>query len=71
MKLFSSRVETDAGDIALLYRAIGYNTVDQGLDLVERSYPNRPIPVKVRFLLEEIVSSLNNEDTRSAGDGSR
>jgi hypothetical protein len=39
MKLFSSRVETDAEDIALLYREVGYHTVDEGL--VERSCPGR------------------------------
>jgi hypothetical protein len=39
MKLFSSRVETDAEDIALLYREVGYHTVEEGLALVERSYP--------------------------------
>jgi hypothetical protein len=37
MKLFSSRAEADADDIALLYRAVGYTTVDEGLDLVERA----------------------------------
>jgi Nucleotidyltransferase of unknown function (DUF6036) len=58
MKLFSSRAEIDAEDIALLYRELGYTTVDQGLDLVEQAYPQRPIPAKVRFLLEEIVATL-------------
>jgi hypothetical protein len=52
MKLFSSRVETDAEDIALLYREVGYHTVDEGLALVERSYPGRPIAAKVQFLLD-------------------
>jgi len=59
MKLFSSRVEADADDIALLYREIGYRTVEEGLALVERSYPGRPIAAKVQFLLEEIVGSLD------------
>jgi hypothetical protein len=59
MKLFSSRVEADADDIALLYRAVGFTTVDEGLDLVERAYPGRPVEPKVQFLLEEIVESLN------------
>src|SRR5580698_7606146 len=31
MKLFSSAVEIDAEDIALLYREVGYHTVDEGL----------------------------------------
>jgi hypothetical protein len=61
MKLFSSRVETDAEDIALLYREVGYHTVEEGLTLVERSYPGRPIAAKVQFLLEEIVQSLGSE----------
>lgn len=34
MKLFSSRVESDAADIMLLYRQLGYGTVEQGLQLV-------------------------------------
>ena len=51
MKLFSSRVETDAEDIALLYRELGYHTVEEGLTLVEQSYPGRPIAAKVQFLL--------------------
>ncbi|GAB3269958.1 DUF6036 family nucleotidyltransferase [Kineosporia babensis] len=58
MKLFSSRVETDAEDIALLYREVGYTTVEEGLTLVERSYPGRLVAAKVQFLLEEIVQSL-------------
>ncbi len=61
MKLFSSRVETDAQDIALLYRKVGYHTVEEGIALVERSYPGRPIAAKVQFLLEEIVQSLDAE----------
>lgn len=59
MKLFSSRVEIDAGDIALLYRELGYHTVEEGLALVERSYPGRLIAAKVQLLLEEIVQSLD------------
>lgn len=58
MKPFSSRAEVDAQDIALLYRELGYTTVEQGLDLVEAAYPGRPTPAKVQFLLEEIVASL-------------
>ena len=55
------RSETDADDIALLYRAVGYHTVEEGIALVERSYPGRPIAAKVQFLLEEIVQSLDAE----------
>jgi hypothetical protein len=55
------RVEADAEDIALLYHEVGYHTVEEGLALVERSYPGRPIAAKVQFLLEEIVESLDAE----------
>ena len=37
---------------------LGFTTVDEGLDLVEQAYPGRPIPAKVRFLLTEIVDSM-------------
>lgn len=57
MKLFSSRVESDADDIRLLYDAVGFRTVEQGLALVERSYPGRSIAARVQFLLEEILDS--------------
>jgi hypothetical protein len=42
----------------LLYRQLGLTTADEGLDLVERAYPGRQIPAKVRFLLTEIVDSM-------------
>jgi hypothetical protein len=54
-------VETDAEGIALLYREVGYHTVEESVALVERSYPGRPIAAKVQFLLEEILQSLDAE----------
>lgn len=62
MKLFASRVETDAEDIAFLYRKLGFTTVEEGLDLVQAMYGGRPIDAKVQFLLEEIVESLKGDD---------
>jgi hypothetical protein len=43
-----------------LYRQLGFTTVNEGLHLVEQAYPGRPIPAKVRFLLTEIVDSMQN-----------
>jgi hypothetical protein len=60
MKLFAARAEIDAEDIILLYRQLGFTTVDEGLDLVEQAYPGRPIPAKVKFLLTEIVDSMQD-----------
>ena len=58
MELFAARAEIDADDITLPYRQLGFTTVDEGLDLVERAYPGRPIPAKVKFLLTGIVDSM-------------
>jgi DNA-binding NarL/FixJ family response regulator len=58
MKLFASRVESDAEDILFLYREVGFSTVDEGLDLLESAYSGRPIDPKVQYLLQEIVESL-------------
>ena len=60
MKLFAARAEIDADDITLLYRQLGFTTVEEGLDLVEQAYPGRPIPPKVRFLLTEILDSMHD-----------
>jgi Nucleotidyltransferase of unknown function (DUF6036) len=56
-KLLASRVSRDEDDILLLYELCGLTTVEEGLRLVERYYPGRPIEAKVRFYLEELLSS--------------
>jgi hypothetical protein len=74
MKLFASRVETDADDIAFLYRQLGFTTVDEGLDLLENVYRGRPVDPRVQYLLAEIVETLgagqvaDQEAPRDAGD---
>jgi hypothetical protein len=42
--------------ILFLYRSCGFQTVDEGLDLVEAAYPGTKIPVRVQYLLEEHFS---------------
>jgi hypothetical protein len=71
MKLFSSRVENDADDIMFLYRQLGFTTVEEGIALVESAYRGRPIAVKVKFLLAEIVEALREHDspTGTSGEG--
>ncbi|HZI98624.1 MAG TPA: hypothetical protein VFD41_13980, partial [Actinomycetales bacterium] len=58
MKLFAARPESDADDIRSLYQLLDFTTVEEGLDLVEAAYPGRPVPTRVQYLLEEIVTSL-------------
>jgi hypothetical protein len=55
-KLLASRVSRDEEDILLLYGLCGFTTVNEGLDLLERYYPGRPIEAKVRFYLEELLT---------------
>jgi hypothetical protein len=55
-KLLASRVGRD-DDILLLYQICGLTTAGQGFDLTERYYPGRPIQAKVRFYLEELLTS--------------
>lgn len=54
-KLMASRVSRDEDDILLLFQLCGYSTVAEGLEIVERYYPDRPIEAKVRFFLEELL----------------
>jgi hypothetical protein len=70
MKLFSSRVESDAEDIMFLYRQLGFRTVEQGLDLVESVYSGRPVEPKTQFLLQEIVQAMREADAAEASDTS-
>ncbi|HEX6418051.1 MAG TPA: DUF6036 family nucleotidyltransferase [Acidimicrobiales bacterium] len=53
-KLLASRVSRDEADILLLYELCGFTTVAEGLELVERYFPSRPIEAKVRFFLEDL-----------------
>ena len=59
LKLFASRPELDAGDIAFLYRQVGFTTVEEGLDLVVSAYRGRPVAARTQFLLEEIVARMS------------
>jgi hypothetical protein len=56
-KLLASRVSRDEEDILLLYDLCEFTTVDQGLELLERYYPSRPIEAKVGFFLEGLLAS--------------
>jgi hypothetical protein len=55
-KLLASRVGRDEDDILLLYDLCGLTTAEEGLDLIERYYPGRPIEAKARFYLEELLT---------------
>lgn len=54
-KLFASRVARDEDDIVLLAGLCDVDTVDKGLELLDRFYGDRPIEAKVQFFLEELL----------------
>jgi hypothetical protein len=58
MKLLASRVDQDTDDIKVLYAALGFTTAGQGLELVSRYYPSRPLAPRTQFLLEELFGPL-------------
>jgi hypothetical protein len=68
MKLLAARVGADAEDIRLLYRLCGFTTVDEGLQLVQQSYPPAVIPPKTQYLLAEIVESLGSDSPDDRAD---
>jgi len=52
MKMMAGRMDTDADDIRLLYGILGFATANEGLDLLERFWPGRALPVKSQLALE-------------------
>jgi hypothetical protein len=67
MKLLASRVERDLDDIKFLYDLCGFTTVDEGLDLLERYYPQRLILPRVELLLRELFQSREMNKDRGLG----
>jgi len=54
-KILASRVSRDENDIVRLYGLCGLTTAEEGLVLLERYYPGRPVEAKVQFFLEELL----------------
>ncbi len=54
MKLLAVRVDQDTEDIVELYRLCGFTTAEQGMDLLEESYPRHRIEPRAQLLLEEL-----------------
>jgi hypothetical protein len=54
MKLLAARVERDTDDIKALYKLCGFETADDGMDLVAQAYPTAIIAPRTQFLLQEL-----------------
>jgi hypothetical protein len=62
MKLLAARVERDSDDIKALYQLCGFQTAEEGIDLVGNAYPEALIPARTRFLLWK---SSSRDNTRT------
>lgn len=54
IKLLAARVERDQDDIRTLYRLCGFTTAEEGLRLVQSTYPDYLLLPPTRFMLEEM-----------------
>jgi len=61
MKLMASRVERDQDDIRELYKLCGFQTADEGLELLVRYYPEHQILPRVQFLLQEMFPDVKDQ----------
>lgn len=56
MKLFAVRNDKDINDAAILWNRCGYTSVDQGVELLEKSYPSRLLELKHQYSIESVLS---------------
>jgi hypothetical protein len=57
MKLLASRVDRDQDDIRALYELCGFTSAEQGLQLLQTTYPSHVISPRAQFLLQEMFPS--------------
>ena len=64
MKCMASRISTapedqgDVADIAVLIRHLSLGNADQVLSIVARYYPEEQIPVRARYLIEDLFTRM-------------
>ncbi len=64
MKCIASRIpagpedQGDVADIAVLIRHLGLGDADQVLSIVARYYPEEQIPVRARYLIEDLFTRM-------------
>jgi hypothetical protein len=61
MKLLAARVDRDQDDIRALYGLCGFTTVEEGLRLLETTYPSHVIAPRAQFLLEAMFPARKRE----------
>ena len=55
MKLFSARPERDIEDAVTLWKLAGYTAPEQGMELLERSYPARLLEPKHAYTVDAVA----------------
>ncbi|MBI4405436.1 MAG: hypothetical protein HY537_14830 [Deltaproteobacteria bacterium] len=59
MKAMSARAGTkDTDDLMILIKAAGINSAKDGIDLIADYYPDRIIPTKTKFFIEETFQKM-------------
>jgi hypothetical protein len=61
MKLLASRIDRDQGDIRVLFDLCGFTTAEEGLQLLEATYPSHVILPRVQFFLQEMYPDRGRE----------
>ncbi len=58
MKALASRQSRDIEDIKILYALSNFGSIEEAIEYISNIYGNRPIEAKVKFILQEILSTL-------------
>lgn len=56
LKLYSGRFARDTDDAVNLWNLAGYTKAEQGVALLERTYPDRLLLPRHRFIVEDIAT---------------
>ncbi len=71
MKLFASRIGEDDDDIVRLLELCGITNADEALDLFERFYEKRPLPLRGQLFLEETLGPAHHRSPIDTRDGTK
>jgi hypothetical protein len=61
MKAMAARQETDGDDLRQLAAALGIDSIDTALDLVEQFYGPRQLGPKTQLILEDVLADAHTE----------
>ncbi len=59
MKLYAARDERDLDDAVKLYRIAGYSTAEEGIALLNRSYPANQLMPRHQYVVADVAARAN------------